>query len=184
MVLRLDDRNNADGAASPRKTSQDVDVAIEFSAPHAVVRNIKTLAAAGRSTWSSALRAGLHSSRVREIVEESRHRLGLEPQFFDRRERLSEAGGGSRAAARESKPQYEAWAWEIHHSAKKDAPSGTLLKLVEEMRKSGWDARSIRLPAGPGAIPGTHEIGFDSARRYNHVAPHRPQSGRFRARRV
>ena len=37
-------------------------------------------------------------------------------------------------------PEYEAWAWEIHHSAKKDAPSGTLLKLVEEMKRAGYDA--------------------------------------------
>ena len=28
-------------------------------------------------------------------------------------------------------PEYGAWAWEIHHDTKADAPSGTLLKLVE-----------------------------------------------------
>jgi 4-hydroxy-tetrahydrodipicolinate reductase len=59
-------------------------------------------------------------------------------------------------------PQYGAWAWEIHHATKKDAPSGTLLKLVEEMKKAGYgrpiDAASNRA----GAHPGTHEIGFDS----------------------
>lgn len=59
-------------------------------------------------------------------------------------------------------PQYEAWAWEIHHSAKKDAPSGTLLKLVDEMHKAGYvkhvDVGSNRA----GTIAGTHEIGFDS----------------------
>ncbi len=55
-----------------------------------------------------------------------------------------------------------AWAWEIHHQAKKDAPSGTLLKLVDCMREAGYtqpvDVSSNRA----GAIPGTHEIGFDS----------------------
>jgi 4-hydroxy-tetrahydrodipicolinate reductase len=60
-------------------------------------------------------------------------------------------------------PQYGAWAWEIHHSTKKDAPSGTLLKIVETMRKAGYpravDASSNRA----GAHPGTHEVGFDSA---------------------
>lgn len=60
-------------------------------------------------------------------------------------------------------PQYEAWAWEIHHSAKKDSPSGTLKKLTEEMRAAGF-ARSVTLSASrAGAHPGTHEIGFDSA---------------------
>jgi 4-hydroxy-tetrahydrodipicolinate reductase len=60
-------------------------------------------------------------------------------------------------------PEYGAWAWEIHHSAKKDAPSGTLLQLIEEMKRAGYsrpiDAGSNRA----GANPGTHEIGFDSA---------------------
>ena len=58
---------------------------------------------------------------------------------------------------------YEAWAWEIHHSAKKDAPSGTLKKLAEEIRASGF-TRPVCLSSNrAGAHPGTHEIGFDSA---------------------
>jgi 4-hydroxy-tetrahydrodipicolinate reductase len=59
--------------------------------------------------------------------------------------------------------EYEAWGWEIHHSEKKDAPSGTLKKLAEEMRAAGY-ARPVSLSASrAGAHPGTHEIGFDSA---------------------
>jgi 4-hydroxy-tetrahydrodipicolinate reductase len=59
--------------------------------------------------------------------------------------------------------EYGAWAWEIHHSTKKDAPSGTLIQLVDRMKAAGYrrniDASSNRA----GAHPGTHEIGFDSA---------------------
>ncbi len=59
-------------------------------------------------------------------------------------------------------PEYGAWGWEIHHSTKKDAPSGTLLKLVEEMRKAGY-TRLVDVSANrAGKHPGTHEIGFDS----------------------
>ena len=62
-----------------------------------------------------------------------------------------------------NEPAYGAWAWEIHHSTKKDAPSGTLLKLVEEMKKAGY-TRAIDVSSNrAGAHPGTHEIGFDSA---------------------
>ena len=44
-----------------------------------------------------------------------------------------------------------------------DAPSGTLLKLVDEMKKSGYK-RSISVSSNrAGAHPGTHEIGFDSS---------------------
>ena len=38
--------------------------------------------------------------------------------------------------------EYGAWAWEIHHDTKKDAPSGTMIKLVEEMKAAGY-ARNI-----------------------------------------
>jgi 4-hydroxy-tetrahydrodipicolinate reductase len=59
--------------------------------------------------------------------------------------------------------QYEAWAWEIHHAAKLDSPSGTLKKLAENVRAAGFP-RSLTLSANrAGAHPGTHEIGFDSA---------------------
>ena len=59
--------------------------------------------------------------------------------------------------------QYGAWAWEIHHITKKDAPSGTMIKLVEEMKSAGYP-RGIDVAASrAGAHPGTHEIGFDSA---------------------
>ena len=70
-----------------------------------------------------------------------------------------------REAARllESQPSYGAWGWEIHHSTKKDAPSGTLLKLVEEMKRAGY-SRPIDVGSNrAGAHPGTHEIGFDSS---------------------
>ena len=69
----------------------------------------------------------------------------------------------ARAAAFFAKyPEYEAWGWEIHHSAKMDAPSGTLKKLAEEIRAAGYE-RALTLTANrAGAHPGTHEIGFDS----------------------
>jgi 4-hydroxy-tetrahydrodipicolinate reductase len=60
-------------------------------------------------------------------------------------------------------PEYGAWAWEIHHDAKKDAPSGTLLHLVRAMEESGYN-RTIDVSSNrAGKHPGTHEIGFDSS---------------------
>ena len=60
-------------------------------------------------------------------------------------------------------PEYGAWAWEIHHDTKKDAPSGTLLKLVDQMKRAGY-GRDIDVSSNrAGRVPGTHEIGFDSA---------------------
>ena len=59
-------------------------------------------------------------------------------------------------------PEYEAWGWEIHHSAKKDAPSGTLKKLAAEMRGAGFTGSLTLSSNRAGAHIGTHEIGFDS----------------------
>jgi len=53
-------------------------------------------------------------------------------------------------------------AGKIHHSAKKDAPSGTLKKLAEEMRAKRLPPPSQLEFNRAGAHPGTHEIGFDS----------------------
>jgi 4-hydroxy-tetrahydrodipicolinate reductase len=72
-------------------------------------------------------------------------------------------GCGEAAKLLADESQYGAWAWEIHHHTKKDAPSGTLIKLVEEMKKGGY-TRNIDVSSNrTGAHPGTHEIGFDSA---------------------
>ena len=54
-------------------------------------------------------------------------------------------------------------AWEIHHDAKKDSPSGTLLQLVETMRQQGYSRLIDTAASRAGKHPGTHEIGFDSA---------------------
>jgi 4-hydroxy-tetrahydrodipicolinate reductase len=102
-----------------------------------------------------------HIDRVKRIIEANDTGLVWSPNFsigvnvFFRL--VAEA-----ARLMEAEPGYGAWAWEIHHSAKKDAPSGTLLKLVDEMKKAGY-ARNIDVGSNrAGAIPGTHEIGFDS----------------------
>ena len=59
--------------------------------------------------------------------------------------------------------EYGAWAWEIHHDTKKDAPSGTMIKLVEEMKAAGYERNIDVTSSRAGRHPGTHEIGFDSA---------------------
>ncbi|HTK25855.1 MAG TPA: dihydrodipicolinate reductase C-terminal domain-containing protein, partial [Pyrinomonadaceae bacterium] len=51
---------------------------------------------------------------------------------------------------------------EQHHSRKKDAPSGTALKLKEIV--AGHIAKDISVSSTrAGNIPGTHRVGFDGA---------------------
>jgi 4-hydroxy-tetrahydrodipicolinate reductase len=57
-------------------------------------------------------------------------------------------------------PEYEVFIEEQHHSRKKDAPSGTALKLGEIVRRhidKEFGISSTRA----GNIPGTHRVGFD-----------------------
>ena len=57
--------------------------------------------------------------------------------------------------------QYGAWIHEAHHSAKRDAPSGTALLLRDAMINTGY-TRPIDVSATrAGSIPGIHTIGFD-----------------------
>jgi 4-hydroxy-tetrahydrodipicolinate reductase len=159
--LKLDEYNNANYAGITREKFDGVDVAIEFSTPEATVENIERLAAIGVNTVVGTTGWSGEFDRVRAAVEKHNTGLVWSPNFsvgvnvFFRL--VSEA---ARLLAGEK--EYGAWAWEIHHNTKKDAPSGTLLKLVDEMKKSGY-TRAVDVSSNrAGAHPGTHEVGFDS----------------------
>ncbi len=160
--LKLDVDNNSNYEGLTPENFAGVDVAVEFSTPETAAENLVRLAAlkvnavAGATGWSSQL------DRVKEAVEKHGTGLVWAPNFsigvniFIRL--VAEA-----ARLFAGHADYGAWGWEIHHDAKKDAPSGTMLKLVEEMRQAGYD-RPIHVASNrAGKMPGTHEIGFDSS---------------------
>ena len=162
VALKLDEFNNAKGEGLTAANFSGIDVAIEFSIPAAVPANIEGIAALGVPLVVGTTGWLEHLDRARAAIERHHTALVWGPNFsvgvniFARL--VTEA---ARLLADEA--EYGAWAWEIHHSAKKDAPSGTLLKLVGEMKKAGY-ARNIDVGSNrAGVIPGTHEIGFDSA---------------------
>jgi 4-hydroxy-tetrahydrodipicolinate reductase len=162
ITTKLDEFNNANFEGINAANFANVDVAIDFSVPSTVVGNIERIAAYGVNLVVGTTGWQEHISHVKSVVE--RHGIGLvwSPNysvgvnaFF----RIVNAA--AKLVANDA--DYEAWAWEIHHSAKKDAPSGTLIKLVEEMRAAGYERPVDVASSRAGAIPGTHEIGFDSA---------------------
>ncbi len=57
-------------------------------------------------------------------------------------------------------PEYQTFIEEQHHSRKKDAPSGTALRLKEIVGKHVRNEFSISATRA-GNIPGTHRVGFD-----------------------
>jgi 4-hydroxy-tetrahydrodipicolinate reductase len=160
--LKLDEFNNAGYSGITAENFRGMDVAIEFTAPQATVENVERIAALGVNLVVGTTGWLKDIERARRAVEGSGTGLVWSPNFsvgVNVFARL--AAEAARLLANEE--EYGAWAWEIHHSTKKDAPSGTLLKLVEEMKRAGYarpiDASSSRA----GRHPGTHEIGFDSA---------------------
>jgi 4-hydroxy-tetrahydrodipicolinate reductase len=141
---------------------EGADAAIEFSTPHAAFANIALAAEASvpvvvcTTGWLDQL------EQAKKLIAKHDGALVWSPNFsigvnvFTRL--VSEA-----ARLLKDEAAYGAWAWEIHHITKKDAPSGTLLKLVDAMKSAGY-ARGIDVGSNrAGGHPGTHEIGFDSA---------------------
>ncbi|MBI5086514.1 MAG: dihydrodipicolinate reductase [Acidobacteria bacterium] len=160
--LVLDVNNNASGEGFTAENFRNIHAAIEFTMPEAAVHNLEKLAAlrvptvTGTTGWYGQL------AYVRTLFEQNHVGLVYSPNFsigVNIFERI--VGEGARWM--EQQPGYESWAWEIHHSAKLDAPSGTLLKLVEGMRKAGYSRKVDVSSNRAGSIPGTHEVGFDSA---------------------
>lgn len=140
----------------------DADVAIDFSTADAVLSNFsqyttrRLSAVIGTTGWNADLdrlrreaeRAGIG------VVASGNFSIGV--NIFERI--VAEA-----AKSMIAQPQYGTWIHEIHHSAKRDAPSGTALLLRDAMTAAGF-TRSIDISsARAGMIPGTHTVGFDSA---------------------
>jgi 4-hydroxy-tetrahydrodipicolinate reductase len=135
---------------------------VEFTTPDAAPDNLRRLAALGVNSVVGTTGWHEHLPGIHETVAKSGTGLVWSPNFSVGVNIFIQVVAEA-AALFANQEEYEAWGWEIHHSAKKDAPSGTLKKLAEEMRASGY-ARSVSLSANrAGAHPGTHEIGFDCA---------------------
>jgi 4-hydroxy-tetrahydrodipicolinate reductase len=161
VALRLDEFNNAGRAGMTPEAFAGVDVAIEFSTPATVVGNVERLcelgvpAVVGTTGWYERI------DEVRALVEKSKAGVIYGANFsvgVNAFYRVVEAAARAFAHAED----YDCWGYEAHHKFKKDAPSGTMLRLLEVMRQSGYERPIDVATNRVGHIPGTHEFGFDS----------------------
>lgn len=161
VKLKLDIENNANQAGMTQENFQGIDAAIEFSVPGAVIDNIERLSrlrvntVVGTTGWLDQL------ERVRSMVQNSGTGLVWSPNYSIGVNVFARAVAET-ARLMKDQDVYGAWAWEIHHAKKLDAPSGTLLKLVDDMRRAGFDRPVDTSSNRAGSHPGTHEVGFDS----------------------
>jgi 4-hydroxy-tetrahydrodipicolinate reductase len=157
----LDGRLNRDGEALGPGSWHDVDVAIDFSTASAVEQNLPRLAALGKNVVIGTTGWDAARTRLRALAEEAGIGVLAAPNFstgvilFGEIVKAAGALLGPHA-------EYGAWLHELHHAAKRDAPSGTALSLKRTLETSGY-ARAIDVASTrAGAIPGTHTIGFDA----------------------
>lgn len=148
-------------ASLSRESLRGAAVAIEFTTPAAAPANIRKLSAlgvnvvCGTTGWYDQLpeTCAEVAQTGTALLYAANFSIGVN-LFFEVVQRA--------ATLFANYPEYEAWGWEIHHSSKKDSPSGTLKKLEQEMLTAGF-ARPVSLSASrAGTHVGTHEIGFDS----------------------
>jgi 4-hydroxy-tetrahydrodipicolinate reductase len=152
---------SANTAALSLETLAGASTAIEFSTPSAAAENLRRLASLGIRTVSGTTGWYDHLPQICKTFESAGSAFLYGPNFSIGVNLFFQIV--ARAATLLSRhPEYEAWGWEIHHSAKKDAPSGTLKKLAEEIHAAGYTGPLNLAANRAGSHTGTHEIGFDS----------------------
>ena len=148
------------GAAELSELLRGHDAAVDFTVAEAVARNAEACALArvplveGTTGWHARL------DEVRRVVEREGGALiyganfSVGVQIFYR--------VVERAAELLRAFDYEPFIEEAHHSRKRDAPSGTALRL-RELVAAGFKGDFSVASTRAGHIPGTHRVGFDSA---------------------
>ena len=171
IVLKID-IDNADQFT--KQNLAKADAAIEFTGPHSAFDNVKKLMEYGTPTVCGSTGWIERIPEINELCKKneaaflyaSNFSVGVNI-FFEVNKRLT--------ALMKDHDDYEIQLTEIHHTAKKDAPSGTAITLAEQVlenipRKKKWvnhisdnpeelEILSERIDPAPG----THKVKYSSA---------------------
>lgn len=160
VALTLSSQDAARSAEALAEELRGLDVAIDFSTAQAVLKNVEACALSGvplvegTTGWRDEQSKALEIVRAHggAIVYGANFSIGVN-LFY----RLVAFAGELFQTTEDYAPFIE----EAHHGRKRDAPSGTALRLK--------DLLAARLPLDipvtstrAGHIPGTHRVGFDS----------------------
>ncbi|HEV2800756.1 MAG TPA: dihydrodipicolinate reductase C-terminal domain-containing protein [Pyrinomonadaceae bacterium] len=136
------------------------DAAIDFSVSAAVLRNIEAAARAGVPLVEGTTGWNAQEAEARRIVETHAGALLFGANFSIGVNLFYRIV--ARAAELFASTDYAPYIEEAHHARKRDAPSGTAIKLRDVL--AAHIARDIPVVSTrAGHIPGTHRVGFDSA---------------------
>ncbi|HEX2630990.1 MAG TPA: 4-hydroxy-tetrahydrodipicolinate reductase [Chitinophagaceae bacterium] len=170
IVLKIDENNLADFTQA---NISKADAAIEFTSPHSALENVKKALGFGVPLVCGSTGWTEHMAAINKQVQDtngafiyaSNFSVGVNI-FFEINKKL--------AALMSQHKEYEVILEEIHHTAKKDAPSGTAITLAEQVldsvkRKKKWvnelsdnpdDLEIISQRVDP--APGTHHVRYSS----------------------
>ena len=158
-VQSIDEDVNQKGAWLTPENLHDIDVAIDFTSPEAVLANIegclraKKAMVVGTTGWYGEI------DRVRKAVEEAGTGFVFGANFSYGVNLFFQM---LKSAAPALSHDYTGHLTEIHHIHKKDAPSGTAIamqRLLEQATGKHVEISSER----EGEVTGTHALELDSA---------------------
>lgn len=170
IVLKIDIQNNQDFTET---AIQKADVAIEFTGPHSAFENVKKCiqwgvpVVSGSTGWLDQWEEikKLNAEKNGTLIYSSNYSIGVN-LFFELNKQL--------AQLMEPYHNYDVSMTEIHHTEKKDAPSGTAISLAEQIlakigRKNKWvnevstDKSNLTIKSERiDPAPGTHIVKYSS----------------------
>jgi 4-hydroxy-tetrahydrodipicolinate reductase len=149
---------NVDGAAVSAEALRDVDVAVDFTSPSAVIPNVEACFRAGKSVVIGTTGWYDELSRVRELAEFSNVGCVFGANFSVGVNLFFEI---ARVGAAALTLGYVGQMIERHHVQKKDSPSGTAVAIDNILRETS--GQTVRIESvREGNIVGDHELRFDS----------------------
>jgi 4-hydroxy-tetrahydrodipicolinate reductase len=170
IVLKIDVQNNDEFTA---ENISKAEVAIEFTGPHSAFENVKKCielgipVVSGSTGWLEKWSEIEAACKTKNgcVVYSSNYSIGVN-LFFEVNKQL--------AKLMEPYNEYDVSMIELHHTEKKDAPSGTAISLAEQIlsnigRKKQWVNEASTTPSDLvitseriDPAPGTHTVTYSS----------------------
>ena len=160
ITIIIDESDAGSSAEELAEKLKDVDAAIDFSSAEAVMRNVRACLSANVALVEGTTGWNAEKDAIKNLVAQSNGAFVFGANFsvgVNLFYRITNFAAEIFAKF----DDYEAFIEERHHSRKKDAPSGTALKLKEivaEHIAKDFSVSSTRA----GNLPGTHIVGFDA----------------------
>ena len=154
-------RDNVACAALATEKLRDVDVVLDFTAPHCVLAHIEACVRAGKAMVVGTTGWYVELDRVRQLVEQHNTGFVFGPNFSLGVALFLESTRTSAAALRHG---YSGQIFERHHAHKHDAPSGTALAMRRVMQEAGGGQHELEITSfREGDVIGLHEVVLESA---------------------